>query len=587
MPKPQKIFALDLGMQTIGLAEFATNDTGGITLNRFASTELMVDPAADATRAEQIRISVQQLRTELSARGRDKTSYCLPSQSVFTRFVKIPGSAAEQVTNIIRFEAQQNVPFPIDEVTWDFQIMGKPRNGNLDVALVAIKADQLSAINGVVQGKAPPPDFIDVAPMALYNAFRFNYSGLQGSSLLVDIGSRTTNLIFVEDDRAFSRSIPIGGNAISAAVAKEFNLDITTAENLKKDKGFVSLGGAYADPADPVEAKISKLVRNTLTRLHAEISRSISFYRANQGGTQPVRCLLCGGTVSLPYMKEFFSEKLQLPVEFFNPLQNVTVASEDVARAIEGKVHTLGEVVGIALRATGPCPVQINLRPPAVLREQDLNRRKPFLIMAAASLFLALGAWWLYFTQANTVKAEVLTGVQGEVQKLQKIAKEFDDIKADQDALEGTVKQLLAATTESNAWTQIIDELGDRLPHRFVWVTEIVPLSGTKIVGMSDQKSEGGASSGNDSPASAPPARPGQNAAQQGMIDAIQVKGLYLDNPNQAKLIDDYVASLQQSSVFSIPDASKAVTTRSTPDGETWAYGYTLKLPLKTPLPLP
>ena len=133
-------------------------------------------------------------------------------------------------------------------------------------------------------------------PMALYNAFRYNYSELTGCSLIIDIGARTTNLIFVETKKVFSRSIPTGGNTITAAIAKDFNEAFGAAEERKKRDGFVSLGGSYADPEDPDAARVSKITRNTMTRLHAEITRSVSFYRSQQGGAQPARVFLAGGT---------------------------------------------------------------------------------------------------------------------------------------------------------------------------------------------------------------------------------------------------------------------------------------------------
>ncbi len=107
---------------------------------------------------------------------------------------------------------------------------------------------------------------------------------------------------------------------------------------------------------------MSKLARTTLTRLHAEIARSISFYRANQGGTQPLRVLLAGGAVSMPYMLEFFGEKMQMPIEFFNPFRNVTIAPSVDASLLAAKAHAAGEVVGLALRQIGNCPIEINLR---------------------------------------------------------------------------------------------------------------------------------------------------------------------------------------------------------------------------------
>ena len=103
-------------------------------------------------------------------------------------------------------------------------------------------------------------------------------------------------------------------------------------------------------PADPEVARVSKIVRSTMTRLHAELMRSISHYRAQQQGTAPARVFLCGGSASMPYMREFFQEKLQLPIDFFNPLRNVAVADTVKTSEVAHSAHLLGELVGLALR---------------------------------------------------------------------------------------------------------------------------------------------------------------------------------------------------------------------------------------------
>ena len=164
--------------------------------------------------------------------------------------------------------------------------------------LVAIKADLLEAINAAVESAGLRTSIVCVATMAIYNAFRYSYSDLPGCSLLVDIGARTTNLLFIEPGKIFSRSVALGGASISSSVAKEFNEPISAAEFRKKRDGFVSLGGAYAEPADPDVARVSKIVRGTMTRLHAEVMRSISHYRAQQQGSAPERVFLCGGSAS-------------------------------------------------------------------------------------------------------------------------------------------------------------------------------------------------------------------------------------------------------------------------------------------------
>src|SRR5207237_9992724 len=125
---------------------------------------------------------------------------------------------------------------------------------------------------------------------------------------------------------------------------------MAAAESRKKRDGFVSLGGAYAEPSDANVARVSKIMRSTMTRLHAELMRSISHYRAQQEGGAPERVFLCGGSASTPYMREFFQEKLQLPVAYFNPLRNVAVADSAPMKEISRLAHLLGEVVGLALR---------------------------------------------------------------------------------------------------------------------------------------------------------------------------------------------------------------------------------------------
>lgn len=579
MAQPERIFVLNLGMQTVGLAEFRKLPAGGLSFHAFQESELIADPAADATRAVQIEAVVKELTAAIKP-GSARVNFCLPSQAVFTRFVRLPGASADDVSSIIGFEAQQNVPFPIDEVVWDYQIMGDQRDGNWDVALVAIKADQLGeVVSAAIKGGARPQT-IDIAPMALSNAFRFNYPEASGCSLLVDIGARTTNLVFVEGDRVFSRSIPVGGNSISAAIAKEFGQEITLAERLKIEKGSVGLGGAYAEPNDPVEARVAKVTRNTMTRLHAEIARSISFYRTSQAGSQPARVYLCGGSVALPYMTEFFSEKLQVPVEFFNPLRNVAVADPATAAAVTPKIFRMGELVGLALRVLGNCPVEINLRPVSVVREQTLARKKPLLILAAVCLLLALGTVLAYFKQTTTVTEEVLASVQTDVGRLESTANAMDKVAAEQKKLEAAAAPLLVAAQERNAWAEILDELGAKLPPRYIWITELRPVGAGKTNGRPGT-----------APAAEAPPRPGQGPAGPPAINALEIKGLYLGNPpneREARIIDEFVDNLRTSPVFNIgDDKTKVITQRTTPTGETWAYGYTLVLPLRKPILAP
>src|SRR6266702_3610073 len=399
MVKPARLITLNLGSQTIGLAEFRVQGHGGLVLLECRLREIPGDPAGEEMRRTQMAIALREIMDELHIK-RGLVNYAVAGQSVFARFVKLPSVEEEKIEKIIGFEAQQNVPFPIEEVVWDYQLVGGGGNEQIEVVLVAIKADLLDEINNAVEETGLRTSIVDIAPMALYNAFRYNYSDLSGCSLLVDIGARTTNLLFIEPGKIFSRGIPIGGNSITAAIAKEFGESLAAAELRKKRDAFVSLGGAYAEPENVDVARASKIVRGTMTRLHAELMRSISHYRAQQQGNRPDRLFLCGGSASTPYMREFFQEKLQLPIEFFNPLRNVAVADLAPVGMRARSAHLLGELVGLALRTVTACPMELNLRPASVVRAQALEKRRPFLMLAAACFILALAGWGIYYARA-------------------------------------------------------------------------------------------------------------------------------------------------------------------------------------------
>ncbi|HSH39082.1 MAG TPA: pilus assembly protein PilM, partial [Chthoniobacterales bacterium] len=260
MAASPRIVSLNLGSHTVSLAEFRTQANGGVVLAGYRLREIGGDSPNESTRAAQITAALSEMMRQVQIKA-GPVNYCIAAQSVFARFVKLPSVEEEKIERIIQFEAQQNVPFPIEEVVWDYQLVGAGTDEQIQVVLVATKSDLLDGINAAVEAAGLQTSIVDVATMALYNAFRYSYSELTDCSVLVDIGARTTNVLFIEPGKVFSRSVPIGGSTISAAIAKEFNEPIAAAEFRKKRDGFVSLGGAYAEASNPEVARVSKIVR--------------------------------------------------------------------------------------------------------------------------------------------------------------------------------------------------------------------------------------------------------------------------------------------------------------------------------------
>src|SRR3954447_6814669 len=587
MAAPNRILSLNLGSHTIGLGEFQTQANGGLVLNGYRLREVLADPANESARNAQIAAALRDMLAELGSKG-GPVNYSTAAQSVFARFVKLPAVEEEKIERIIAFEAQQNVPFPIDEVVWDYQLVGGGTDEQIQVVLVAIKADLLENINTAVESAGLRTSIVCVATMALYNAFRYNYSDLTGCSLLVDIGARTTNLLFIEAGKIFSRSVAIGGASVSSAIAKEFNEPVVAAEYRKKQGGFVSLGGAYAEPADPDVARVSKIVRGTMTRLHAEMMRSISHYRAQQQGNAPERLYLCGGSTSTPYMREFFQEKLQVPVEFFNPLRNVAVSEAVDAAEVGLAAHLLGELTGLALRSATTCPMELNLRPQSVVRRQELERRRPFFVLAAACLVLGLLAWGAYFWRAAQVEDRATARLQEKVDAMRSIETQMTQVRKETAALDMQSMPLVAATNERGFWPQILEDLNARLPKEDIWITELVPTSGGKPLGLDQKRMAEVAPSPNPAEATAlgraaAAARPTGPA-----IDGIFVRGLYLFNPKQQEVVVDYFRNLAKSPFFKIDSNNQSrVIKPTTPNNTEWAFPYELRLELKTRIKLP
>src|SRR4051794_35376773 len=210
MAAQKRIYTLNLGTQTISLAEFVTNPSGGIVLSRFKQSSILGDPAIDPARMAQAKFQIQQLAADMGI-GHATVNYAIASHVVFTRPVRLPSVEAGEVEKIIGFEAAQNVPYPIDQVVWDWQLLDEGKAGQMEVILAAIKSDLLDEINGAVEESGLHTGTVEIAPMALYNALRYNYADASGCTLLVDIGSRTTNLLFCEPGKIFPRRLNLGG----------------------------------------------------------------------------------------------------------------------------------------------------------------------------------------------------------------------------------------------------------------------------------------------------------------------------------------------------------------------------------------
>ena len=179
--------SLDFGAGSLKMAEFELNEAGSLLLKHFGIKSLGLEGSQDSKREGVILKAIQELMAEKPNRAKN-TNVCAPGFHVFSKFVKLPPVDASKVTQIIQYEAQQNVPFPLEEVVWDYQILGTTPTGELEVLLVAIKSDVVEGLFRTAEAAGLRLQLVDVSPAALCNAFRFNYGDLEGCTMLLDIG---------------------------------------------------------------------------------------------------------------------------------------------------------------------------------------------------------------------------------------------------------------------------------------------------------------------------------------------------------------------------------------------------------------
>lgn len=574
-----RLISFNLGSQNVQGAVFAKSPAGGLVLQRYEHSPLLGDPAADDSRPSQTNLAVGELSNALKCKGA-AVSYALPSFPVFIRFVKLPPLDIDQLDQIVEFEAQQHVPWAINDVSWAYQMVSVEGDPQVEVGLAAMKKDDLAGYQTAIFKGQLTAEGGEVAPMALYNAFRFNYPDVTDPVLLIDLGARTTNLIYIEGSRVFIRNSKLGGAEITKAIAKEFDITFQEAEARKISVGFVALGGPYADHDDPVIAATSKVIRNVLTRLHADIMRTTTHYRSQQGGSAPTMVLLAGGTAGLPFIREFFAEKLNIPTDYFNALRNVSLAGGLDPKEFGAQSHVMGELVGLAASRMGNVPFALTLQTDAAIEAKKLAKRKPYLVAATGLLAATLGALGFFYSRGAALADQRSLESQEQRAKIQGLQKEIDDLLAKKRLFDDQKKPFVDAVQLRAFWVILLNSLHQSFETDMMWFTVLEPLSqGEPVTVDLEELAKNNAA---DTAAGVVDNKVGTK--QILVVDAIRIRGLYRSGPESkgAQMVFSYVEKLAALPFFDLKDKAINDFVKQADTGGTDAYAhpFMFELPL-------
>lgn len=379
---PKKTVALDIGSSIVKAVQMRRVGRG-YELERFGVAEIYPGVDKKSAGVDRRTARIEAIRQAISQAGisAKNSISAVSGEAIIVRYIQLPDMPEGELKGAIRWEAEDYIPFPLDEVNLDSVVLGKSDVGGapkIDVLLVAAKKDQIAEHVSVLKSLDLSPSVVDVDTFAFLNCYEANYMPSANDVVaLLNIGSEYTNInIYVGGVSRFSRDINIAGDTINANIQQRLGCSYQRAEELKVKEGAPApaqeetqseeLGGSSLldtirgtveritgeDLAeDSPEYVTSQVVRGVLMNIVNEVKRSVQFFENQPNGKTVDRVAIGGGTAMLKNLDRFMGAELKLPIEIVDPLRNIGVAGSTVDKAKLDKVrHMLGVSVGLGLR---------------------------------------------------------------------------------------------------------------------------------------------------------------------------------------------------------------------------------------------
>jgi type IV pilus assembly protein PilM len=387
----------------------------------------------------------------------DLVAISVPGQSALARFIQLPPVESSKVSEIVKYEARQQIPFALEDVVWDYQTLGKgtEESGFLleaEVGLFAMKRDQVMNQLKPFTNADVEVELIQIAPLALYNFLSFDQLGIRlgdetvamdSYTILLDMGADNTTLLVSNGQKIWIRNVPIGGNHFTRALTKEMKLTFAKAEHLKCN--------ATKSP-DP--RAVFQALRPVFNDYVSEIQRSIGYFSSVNREAKISKVVGLGNGFKLAGLQKFLQQNLQYEVERVESFSAITPDSFKDAALFEENILSFPVCYGSALQALGQTRIRTSLLPKEITTARTIARKKPWAVVAAATL---LGALALSASGYAHVYTSVSEKRFGEAEKkIDAVADDANKLKTAFNVADGKCK------TDKNEGGKLIDALGQR-----------------------------------------------------------------------------------------------------------------------------
>jgi type IV pilus assembly protein PilM len=394
MAKSGAVWGIDIGQCALKALRCRPHekDENRLVVEAFDYVEypkILTQPEAD--REQLIRDALQEFVGRNDVAG-DSVAIAVPGQSGLARFIKLPPVEAKKIPDIVKYEARQQIPFALEDVVWDYQpLIGAEDEGyalETEVGLFAMKRDQVARALKPLTEAAIDVDIIQLAPLSIYNFICFDRLKLDGkfdptnpppSTVVISMGTDTTDLVITNGYRVWQRNIPIGGNHFTKALTKELKLTFAKAEHLKRN----------AMKAENPKA-VFQAMRPVFSDLVAEIQRSIGFFTSNNRNAKLGNIVALGNPLKLPGLQRFLTQNLDQEVQVIDQFQGLVGGTATASPQFKENQLTFGVAYGLCVQALGESQIRTNLLPEEIITTRLVREKKPWAVMAATILIVAL-----------------------------------------------------------------------------------------------------------------------------------------------------------------------------------------------------
>jgi type IV pilus assembly protein PilM len=344
--KSKNLVGLDIGSSAVKLVELKDAKSGGYRLVKTGIEPLSPEAIVDGAimDASLVVDTVNRVISSLNVRNNDFAT-SLSGHSVIIKKISLPAMSSEELAESIRWEAEQYVPFDINDVNLDYVVL-EPGGETMDVLLVAVKKDKIGDYTSVITQAGKTPALVDVDAFAVQNAYEVNYPVEPGRVVaLVNIGASVTNVnVLSGANTIFWRDISFGGNQYTDAIQKQLSLGFEQADTLKRGEA----SGEHS------LQEILPILRSVSDDLAQELQKTFDFFGATTSTEKIDQLFIAGGCSRIVNLDRQLKDRFGMPVEIMNPFRQIDVSgSAASAEWLNENAPTLTVAVGLAVRHIG------------------------------------------------------------------------------------------------------------------------------------------------------------------------------------------------------------------------------------------